>query len=104
MVILNGPCVRVGLDIVANRLFGPQPRTSTYVCIWKINVGDIRGMLSVQEVKILQAVFDAFGINYSDVINSPAAEYAVPVDPDGERLRCPRATSRSRTGRRQSRS
>ncbi|THH20420.1 hypothetical protein EW146_g951 [Bondarzewia mesenterica] len=71
-----------GLDIIANRLFGPQPRTSTYVCIWEISIGDIKGMLSVFEARVLQAAMDAFSLNFSDVLNAPAAEYAIPLDPD----------------------
>ncbi|EPQ57267.1 hypothetical protein GLOTRDRAFT_137631 [Gloeophyllum trabeum ATCC 11539] len=71
-----------GLDIVAHRLFGPQPRTSTYVCIWEIHVGRVRALVTALEAKVLGAAGDALGLNFSDPLNAPAAEYAVPSDPD----------------------
>ena len=72
-----------GLDITANRLFGHRPATSTYVCIWEIHVGDVKAALSAYEARVLSAVGSSFGHNFSDPLNSPAKEYAIPVDPDG---------------------
>ncbi|KZT28945.1 hypothetical protein NEOLEDRAFT_1057065 [Neolentinus lepideus HHB14362 ss-1] len=71
-----------GLDITAHRLFGPQPRTSTYVCIWEIHVGRIKGLVTALETKIIGNAADAFTLNFSDPLNTPAAEYALPLDPD----------------------
>ncbi|TFK54421.1 hypothetical protein OE88DRAFT_1676060 [Heliocybe sulcata] len=71
-----------GLDIVAHRLFGPQPRTSTYICIWEIHVGKVKGLVTAPEVQIIGSAAEAFGLNFLDPLNSPAAEYALPVDPD----------------------
>ncbi|KAI0829807.1 hypothetical protein BC628DRAFT_1477689 [Trametes gibbosa] len=71
-----------GLDIVANRLFGPRPATSTYVCIWEIRVGDVKASLSPYEIAVLSSVGSAFGLNFSDPLNAPAKEYAIPSDPD----------------------
>ncbi|KAI0645908.1 hypothetical protein C8Q79DRAFT_910949 [Trametes meyenii] len=71
-----------GLDVIANRLFGPRPDTSTYVCIWEIHVGDVKTVLSVHEALLLSSIGSSFGINFSDPLNSPAKEYAIPADPD----------------------
>ncbi|KAI1795480.1 hypothetical protein LXA43DRAFT_1178514 [Ganoderma leucocontextum] len=71
-----------GLDVTANRLFGHRPATSTYVCIWEIHVGDVKAALNAYEARVLSAVGSSFGLNFSDPVNSPAKEYAIPVDPD----------------------
>ncbi|TFK75375.1 hypothetical protein BDN72DRAFT_832240 [Pluteus cervinus] len=70
------------LDITAHRLFGPQPRTATYLCIWEIHIGQLKSSLSASEGFLLGAVGDAFGLNFADVPNAPAAEYTPPLDPD----------------------
>ena len=72
-----------GIDITANRLFGPQPRTLAYACIWEIVVGNVRASLSAHEAKALLAAGYSFRLNLADLVNSPAAEYLPPVDPDG---------------------
>ncbi|KAH9858939.1 hypothetical protein C2E23DRAFT_880346 [Lenzites betulinus] len=71
-----------GLDVIANRLFGPRPATSTYVCIWEICVGDVKASLNPYELALLGSVGSAFGLNFSDPLNAPAKEYAIPADPD----------------------
>ena len=73
-----------GLDIVAHRLFGPQPHTSTYLCIWDIHIARVMTHLSSIEAKILAAAGNAFGFNFTDPLNAPAPEYDIPADPDGE--------------------
>ncbi|KAL6305048.1 hypothetical protein BKA93DRAFT_731948 [Sparassis latifolia] len=75
------------IDIVANRLFGPRPRTSTYVCVWEIHVGHIRGLLSAYEGRLLSAAGTSFGLNFTDVLNAPAKEFALPLDPDATFLK-----------------
>jgi hypothetical protein len=75
---------RAGIDITANRLFGPQPRTATYVCIWEVHLGSFRASLSAWEARVFAATGDAFRMNFKDSVNAPAAEYAVPVEPDSE--------------------
>jgi hypothetical protein len=76
-----------GIDITANRLFGPQPRTATYLCIWKIHYGHIKTLLSSASAgKILMAAGNALRFNFSDPLNAPAADYIVPIDPDGETM------------------
>ncbi|CAL1706934.1 unnamed protein product [Somion occarium] len=78
----NEDLVLDGLHINANRLFGPQPHTSTYVCIWEIQLLSVKGILSTLKARILQAAGSAFGFGFSDPLNAPAAEFAIPSDPD----------------------
>lgn len=74
----------LGLDIIANRLFGPQPRTATYVCIWEIALGSVKASMSANDVTLLTAAANAFRSNFVDVVNAPADEFMPAVDPDGE--------------------
>lgn len=71
------------LDIVAHRLFGPLPRTSTYFCIWEFHVGNVAGRLTALEARTLAASGRQFGLNFTDPMNAPAPEYEIPSDPDG---------------------
>ncbi|KAI0705009.1 hypothetical protein C8T65DRAFT_728083 [Cerioporus squamosus] len=71
-----------GLHVTANRLFGHRPATSTYVCIWEIHAGDVKAALTAYEAQLLSAVLSSFGLNFSDPLNAPAKEYAIPSDPD----------------------
>lgn len=75
---------QVGIDIVAHRLFGPQPHTATYLCIWDIHVGRVMVHLTAIEARVLAAAGQAFALNFSDPLNAPAAEHDIPLDPDGE--------------------
>lgn len=75
-----------GIDITANRMFGPQPRTSTYICVWEICLGHIKGVLSASEGRILAAAGNTFILNFGDMVNAPAAEFSLPSDPDGMRI------------------
>jgi hypothetical protein len=75
-----------GVDITANRLFGPQPRTATYVCIWEVHLGSFKAVLSAWEARVLLAAGNAFRLNFKDSVNAPAVEFAVPVEPDSECL------------------
>ncbi|EJD02702.1 uncharacterized protein FOMMEDRAFT_146573 [Fomitiporia mediterranea MF3/22] len=76
-----------GLHITANRLFGPQPHTTTYVCIWSISIGDVKGSLSTMEAQILLAAGKSFGHGFVDPFNAPAAEYVVPAERDATFLK-----------------
>ncbi|KAI9455337.1 hypothetical protein BJY52DRAFT_1280457, partial [Lactarius psammicola] len=71
-----------GIDILADRLFGPQPQAATYVCFWELNFGAMKGLLSAPQGSTLQSAIDAFTLNFKDPINAPAAEFALPSDPD----------------------
>ena len=74
--------VNDGLDIVANRLFGPLPRTATYLCIWEIRTGAVTGSLSAAQAKALAAVGNAFRHHFVDHPNAPAGEFMPTLDPD----------------------
>ncbi|EIN11333.1 hypothetical protein PUNSTDRAFT_98433 [Punctularia strigosozonata HHB-11173 SS5] len=76
-----------GMEIVAHKLFGPQPRTATYVCIWEIEFGSILASVSADQSAILSAAMNVFHAGFSDPFNAPAAEYAIPADPDVTFLR-----------------
>ncbi|KAG6832605.1 hypothetical protein H0H92_014441 [Tricholoma furcatifolium] len=72
----------MGLDITANRLFGPQPRTATYICIWEINLGAVNALLTASQGRLLGAAGNAFMFNFTDALNAPASEYQPLIDPD----------------------
>lgn len=74
----------IGLDITTNRLFGPSPRTRTYVCVWEIAMGHVKTLTTPLESRALLAVVDAFRIHFTDISNAPADEFSVPLDPDCE--------------------
>lgn len=73
-----------GIDITADRLFGPLPRTTTYVCIWEIRIGAVKTVISARDAAILSAAGNAFRLNFVDASNAPAAEHIVPEPPDGK--------------------
>lgn len=70
------------IDITAHRLFGPPPRTRTYVCVWDIEFGSVRALLSALEGRIALAALDVFRVNYVDLPNAPASDFGIPIDPD----------------------
>ncbi|KAJ7703124.1 hypothetical protein B0H17DRAFT_922585 [Mycena rosella] len=67
-----------GIDITANRLFGPLPRTVTYVCIWEISIGPVKAALSARDATILSSAGNAFSLNFLDASNAPASEHLLP--------------------------
>jgi hypothetical protein len=73
-----------GIDITAHRLFGPTPRTRTYVCVWEVALGQVKVLLSPLESRMMLAAIDAFRIHYADTANAPANEFSIPLDPDCE--------------------
>ncbi|KAK0212569.1 hypothetical protein DFS33DRAFT_1370154 [Desarmillaria ectypa] len=79
---VKGVLLIEGLDITANRLFGPVPRTMTYFCVWEIKMGSIKGVLSAAEASTITNAITSFRVNFSDVANAPAVEYALPSYPD----------------------
>lgn len=74
-----------GVDVVANRLFGPLPSTATYLCIWEIKVGDVSTTLSASDAMMLMAVGKTFGLHFVDHVNAPADEFIPPLDADSKR-------------------
>lgn len=73
----------IGVNILANRLFGPQPLATTYVCLWEIDVGSVKGVFSASHIRTLRSALDALSMNYKDPMNAPAAEFALALAPDG---------------------
>lgn len=73
-----------GFDVVANRLSGHHPKTSTYLCIWEIHVGRVKSFLSTAQANVVVAALKAFDSGFEDVLNAPAKEVSLPLDPDGE--------------------
>jgi hypothetical protein len=72
-----------GIDVTANRLFGPQPRTATYVCIWEVHLGHVKAIISASDGRILAAAGQAFRLNFADLPNAPAVEYLPVIERDG---------------------
>ena len=66
-----------GIEVKANRLFGPKPRGSTYLCLWEINVPKVTAYLTPEFAVTLKSVFSAVAYNYHDEENAPA-EFFVP--------------------------
>lgn len=73
-----------GIELKANRLFGPQPLAETYLCLWEAVVPRISGFLTVPFVFKLQSVLTAVAYGFADVENAPAFGYEVEALPDGE--------------------
>jgi hypothetical protein len=73
-----------GLNVVANRIFGPQPHVHTYVCIWEIKVGDVKASMSYGDVQAAVAAGKSFVFNFADAANAPAAELLPELAPDGQ--------------------
>ncbi|GJJ06705.1 hypothetical protein Clacol_000901 [Clathrus columnatus] len=71
-----------GLNIVAHRLFGPQPRTATYLCLWEFYIQGLMGSISLTELQGLLSAMTSFRLNFVDAVNAPAAELTLPSDPD----------------------
>ena len=57
------------------------------MCFWELNIGAVKALLSAQQGRTLQCAIDAFTMNFKDLINAPAVEFALPLDPDGRH--CP---------------
>jgi hypothetical protein len=66
----------------ANRLFGPQPRTATYMCIWTFHFGAIVGSVPPSFLKAISRMASCLAINFSDRDNSLPADFDVILDPD----------------------
>lgn len=76
----------LGIDVIANRLLGPQPNASTYFCVWELHLGDIKSISPAWEGRILMSAVNSFRLGFSDSLNAPATEYMLPVDPDSKFL------------------
>jgi hypothetical protein len=74
--------VFVGIEIIGHRLFGPQPRTSTYLCLWEVQVGAITGALTPSLTSALEASSRSLRLNFADVANAPSSDFQLTLDPD----------------------
>jgi hypothetical protein len=70
------------LNIHAHRLFGPLPKTATYVCNWDINIGTISGQLKPSFLLSATSFANTFAYHYVDKENALPAKYVIPLDPD----------------------
>lgn len=73
-----------GIELKANRLFGPQPHAETYLCLWEALIPKITCFTTGRFTASLQAVVAAVAYNYNDTDNAPAGAYHIPALPDGE--------------------
>ncbi|GMK54228.1 hypothetical protein CspeluHIS016_0108140 [Cutaneotrichosporon spelunceum] len=71
-----------GIEIKANRLFGPPPLATTYVCLWEISVSRVSVFLSPEFKDTLASVGTAVDYNWSDRDNAPASVYIAESPPD----------------------
>ncbi|WVR03135.1 hypothetical protein IAU60_000125 [Kwoniella sp. DSM 27419] len=71
-----------GIELKANRLFGPQPYAATYLCLWEATVPKITGFLTPDFTNTLQAVGQAVGYTFTDPDNGPAEIYVPKTSPD----------------------
>ena len=71
-----------GIQLKAHRLFGPQPRATTYMCIWELSVPRITAYVSPEMESTLQSFREAVIYNYQDFDNAPADIYLPQVPPD----------------------
>lgn len=73
-----------GIELKANRLFGPQPRAETYLCLWEAVIPRVTCTLSTPFVTCLKAVAQAVSYNFDDIENAPDKKYQPAALPDGE--------------------
>jgi hypothetical protein len=78
----ESPLFYAGLEVTANRLFGPQPRTATYVCIWSFYLGAIVGSIPPSFLQAFSRVGTSVGLNFADQDNSLPPDFSVALDPD----------------------
>ncbi|KAK4051737.1 Macrophage colony-stimulating factor 1 receptor [Microbotryomycetes sp. JL221] len=70
------------LEVTANRLFGPQPRTATYMCIWSFYLGSFVGSVPPSLLQSLARAGSSVAYNFDDKDNSLPPDYEVVLDPD----------------------
>ena len=71
-----------GLNIYAHRLFGPQPRTSTYICIWEISQGSLYCDLTADGLKRLIGSLGTLATGLADKENALPSDFVMASDPD----------------------
>ncbi|RIA94532.1 hypothetical protein C1645_873391 [Glomus cerebriforme] len=70
------------LNIYAHRLFGPLPKTATYVCNWDINIGTISGQLKPSFLLSVTSFARTFAHHFVDKENALPTKYVMLPDPD----------------------
>ncbi|OCF72268.1 hypothetical protein I204_06644 [Kwoniella mangroviensis CBS 8886] len=71
-----------GIEVKANRLFGPQPQANTYLCLWEIVIPKVSAFMSPSFVSILRATGRSVGYTFSDPENGPSEVYVPKSAPD----------------------
>ncbi|KAF9928462.1 hypothetical protein FBU30_002364 [Linnemannia zychae] len=71
-----------GISIYAHRLFGPLPKTTTYVANWKLDLGSIYGQIKPSFLLGVTSFAKAFAYNLKDGDNAFPPEYATVTPPD----------------------
>lgn len=75
-----------GLSIKANRLFGPQPRGATYLCLWEATLPSVMATVTPAFMVHLRQSVKAVIYGFVDEENAPTKLYMPASDPDGEFL------------------
>ncbi|KAK4686556.1 protein CSF1, partial [Tremellales sp. Uapishka_1] len=73
---------RDAVFLEANRLFGPPPKVTTYLCLWEAVIPRVTAFVTPSLLATLQGVAAAVGYNYSDHDNAPSSVYQVKTPPD----------------------
>ena len=71
-----------GISVYAHRLFGPLPKTTTYVANWKMDIGSIYGQIKPSFLLGVSSFAKAFIYNMKDGDNAFPPEYATVTPPD----------------------
>ncbi|GAA95056.1 uncharacterized protein L969DRAFT_25347 [Mixia osmundae IAM 14324] len=71
-----------GFEVAGHRMFGPQPRTSTYAGHWDVNVGSIDSWLTFKDIMMLTSVSAAVGFSITDADNALPPDFALDSDAD----------------------
>ncbi|KAF9985364.1 hypothetical protein BGZ75_003070 [Mortierella antarctica] len=74
--------VYMGISIYAHRLFGPLPKTTTYIANWKLDIGSIYGQIKPSFLLGVSSFAKAFAYNLKDGDNAFPPEYATITPPD----------------------
>ncbi|KAK8844716.1 hypothetical protein IAR55_006566 [Kwoniella newhampshirensis] len=77
-----------GIELKANRLFGPQPHATTYLCLWEATIPRISAFLNPVLLSTLGAVGKAVGYTFEDPDNAPASIFVPKSPPDAPRGLC----------------
>lgn len=75
-------CLILGISVYAHRLFGPLPKTTTYVANWKLDIGSIYGQIKPSFLLGVTSFAKAFAYNLKDGDNAFPLEYATVTPPD----------------------